>query len=88
MPRAGHTEFDGTYDGTRPVLIAPKAGRAVLWRNLHGHGPGECDRRTFHRTLPSAGGDTISLELGFHMRPFPSLRGGNQQVVRHACACA
>ena len=65
----------GTYDGTEPLRVKPRAGRALLWRNLHGSGPGECDRRTFHRALPPVGGPKMVLQIFFHMRPNPTLVG-------------
>ena len=74
-PSGGETEFDGTYDGTEPLRVKPRAGRALLWRNLHGSGPGECDRRTFHRALPPVGGPKMVLQIFFHMRPNPTLVG-------------
>eukprot|EP00450_Noctiluca_scintillans_P006449 CAMPEP_0194492708 /NCGR_PEP_ID=MMETSP0253-20130528/11171_1 /TAXON_ID=2966 /ORGANISM="Noctiluca scintillans" /LENGTH=381 /DNA_ID=CAMNT_0039333611 /DNA_START=1 /DNA_END=1146 /DNA_ORIENTATION=+ len=62
----GETAFLGT--GTTPLLVQPKAGRAVIWRNLLPSG--FVDTKTLHAGLPPRCGSKYAINVWTRTSPF------------------
>jgi hypothetical protein len=62
----GETAFVST--GTTPLLVQPKAGRAVIWRNLLPSG--FVDTNTMHAGLPPKRGSKYAINVWTRTSPF------------------
>jgi len=68
----GETAFLST--GTTPLLVRPKEGRAVIWRNLLPSG--FVDTRTLHAGLPPKRGSKYAINVWTRTGPFPPFGDG------------